>query len=318
MLLIYKRVMSACPLTPPRQKHLRSGHGPILCLGPSTPDKTPARSSTITPKSTAFKTPVSIRKSYRGIHSISGSDTLLNAGATSPTASNSYNQSITPNTQAPRASIFASHYASPEPTPRRRRKGNADDMFSLLQSDEESGSTDSASRLAFGLLIPNHSTVGSGRKVASVRPRAILQSPQEGEASAIFEPQVELDDCHSNRAGLPATPGPQVINEELVKHWYGSSYNGFSSDEDIDEIEAQRTMPPNPFITSTDNTAKDFANDPVKTSNGSNIFSGKQDAAINLDTHMELVNHRTGQRRVVKLSSRQSHIKPKKLDFSQC
>lgn len=161
--------------------------------------------------------------------------------------------------------------------------------------------------------MPAPSTVGSGRKQgASIHrkpPTFSLQGPEETllESIAMEEDVVDLLPILQE----PLTPGGQLINDELVKHWHGKSYNNYSSSDEEDEEEEDQPKLVNPFVgpASTKSTSRNVFADP---------FNSQSKNEVDYQTHMELVNNKTGERRVVKLSSRQSKIKPKKLDFSQC
>lgn len=303
----------ACPLTPPRssgRRHTRSLHIP------STPDKTPHHASS------SLITPISIQKPASRLHFLPPSNTASTAAPQKSHAS----------AQLPlkHHTLLASPDATPHFSPRRRRKDTPDVMFNLFSPERTAH--DSLPRFSFGPLIPGHSTVGTGRTQVQGRARiSIFSQPKlyAGESDLDGEPMPEIDSSepvpHSSsetprrldgksEVFPPQTPGKQLITESLVKHWHGSSNNGFSSDEeDIDQVKSRRTKPENPFIDTKTSTS------PPPLAPAKNIFAPHNSAPqINYNTHMELVNHRTGARRIVKLSSRQSQIKPKKLDFSTC
>ncbi|KAK6200492.1 uncharacterized protein RJT21DRAFT_121403 [Scheffersomyces amazonensis] len=166
-------------------------------------------------------------------------------------------------------------------------------------------------KISFGLLLPAPSKIGSGRqqsRLTSNKDKIFLSSSHlfndnHSEFNDIFHEQ------ESEEEMIPQTPSKQLINDNLVNHWHGKSYNNYySSDED--ELPT-RTEVVNPFInngsSSTINKSRSIESNP---------FTNNSSQSINYDTHMELINNKTGHRRVVKLTSNQSKIKPKKLDFS--
>lgn len=137
----------------------------------------------------------------------------------------------------------------------------------------------------FGILLPSPSTIGSGRCHNS-----ISQGPP---------PPPVFDMKKLNEFKVPATPRKQVINEPKLPEE--------DSDEDDWEITTMsevdkipRAKLTNPFVDNGEH--KHIA--PVVPDNG-----------INYDTHMELINNRTGKKRIVKLTKNQMKIKPKKLSF---
>lgn len=198
---------------------------------------------------------------------------------------------------------------TPEITPRSSRKKKP--LNDLLVSSEP-----------ISLLIPNHLTVGSGRK--SLGSSKMLKPPPLLDFTELSRLNLNLtfeeDDFVSNALdqGLDpegvfaspskpprkkslvfSTPGKQLITEELVEEWHGKSRGHFSSDED-----ENTTMPlVNPFLDGTKSIQK------RKT-----VFQAK--SPVDYSTHNEFLNHRTGERKVVELTSEQREIGPRRLDFS--
>lgn len=286
-----------CPQTPPRvtrsklsnifttpAKHLETSH---KLLTPCT--------STKKAPAIQFKTPSSIVKK----------STIL------PTKDNASLLPLTPD-------------FTPQHSPnrsQRKRKVFPDDIFKHATNS----STTLSEKLTFGLLLPSPSTVGSGRKAIN---KLRLSNPIDGSKSnklnqmAIlneginFEEDID-DEIDATATKEPLTPSIQIINDDLVDHWHGKSYNNqFSSDEELSDTELQVKELHNPFMDSSSSKIEKGT-----TKRGSNPFQdtfGSPKDEIDYRTHMELVNGKTGIKRVVKLTSRQSKMVPKKLDFSSC
>ncbi|KAG7661859.1 uncharacterized protein J8A68_004634 [[Candida] subhashii] len=199
-------------------------------------------------------------------------------------------------------------------SPFRRKKKSHD----ILRLDDEGSNI----KNTFGLLLPTPSTVGSGRKAAGstlhsvslVPPKFDIESLAKLSRSMNFEE--ELDHAVNS---TPNTPGRQIIDDKTVDEWYGKSANNdFSSSEEEyenDEIttfeEAKRLprhRPSNPFLENAT-----ISNYPIQKER--NPFIDSNHKSVNYDTHMEMINNKTGKRRVIKLSKAQMKIKPKKLNF---
>lgn len=238
----------------------------------------------------------------------------------------------TPSSIVKKSTIIPSNNASllpltPEFTPQqspnrsqRKRKVFPDDIF----KDATSSSTTLGEKLTFGLLLPSPSTVGSGRKAIN---KLRLSNASDGSRSnkldtmAILNEGINFEEDIDEQIDAtpikePLTPSIQIINDDLVDHWHGKSYNNqFSSDEELSDTELEVKELYNPFKDSSPKIAKGT------TKRGSNPFQdtfGSPKDEIDYRTHMELINGKTGIKRVVKLTSRQSKMVPKKLDFSSC
>lgn len=136
----------------------------------------------------------------------------------------------------------------------------------------------------FGILLPSPSTIGSGRCHNSI----------------IHGPPPVFDMKKFTPFKVPATPRKQIVDEPKLPV--------SDSDEDDWEVSTMsevdkipRAKLTNPFI---DNGKHKTAPSQSLSPNG-----------INYDTHMELINNRTGKKRIVKLTKNQMKIKPKKLSF---
>ncbi|CAK7891138.1 hypothetical protein CAAN1_01S03774 [[Candida] anglica] len=205
---------------------------------------------------------------------------------------------------------------------------------------------------AFGLLLPAQSTVGSGRRATHIQqPSKTQQQPPLLETSFFadiaHEEDLDIDDSFSSpipvtpqlnetsssnflktnnmnfmkpieydhiensptskkksTSFIPQTPVAQLIDDETIFRWHGKSFNsGISSDEEEsgtleDNIELKEIH--NPFLSPKRNSLQST---PIKR------------GTIDYSTHMELVNNKTGERKIVELSPEQATIKPKKLDF---
>ena len=99
--------------------------------------------------------------------------------------------------------------------------------------------------------------------------------------------------------GTPSTPPPLPrIEPKAVFEPFDSTANSvvaFSTDE-LRRLPKYR--PPNPFMALSPRKLR------------------RRSSNINYSTHLELLNHRTGERRVEELSDEQRAMKPRKLDFS--
>ncbi|KAI5968491.1 hypothetical protein KGF57_000185 [Candida theae] len=222
------------------------------------------------------------------------------------TTPNQYAALLTPATSAKKPKSFGNAISSgnklsvitpntPQKSPSKsgsQRKRNFNDIF-----NDSSSLHQSSEKLPMGLFLPSPRIVGSGRNGKH------LPSPAAVNRNEIREPEA------------PMTPGKQVITEEMVKQWQESS-----DDEEGVEVttwEQVEKIPkanlPNPFIASgADHKTKEMRSD------STNPFLDKENASrdkIDYNTHMELVNNKTGERKVVKLTKNQMKIKPKKLSF---
>lgn len=155
------------------------------------------------------------------------------------------------------------------------------------------------------MLIPNHASVGSGRKPVS--PFKSLKAPialDFSELSRINENLTFEEDDEDEVPESPtkrprnrsvfSTPGKQIITDEQVESWHGKSFNNFSSDDE----ECVSSPLVNPFLAPSSAKPKPLVLD------------------IDYSTHIEYINHRTGERKVEALLASQQRFKPKKIDFS--
>lgn len=140
---------------------------------------------------------------------------------------------------------------------------------------------------SFGMFLPTPSTVGSGRKLRPFK-KLTHDTP---------------DDDDNDFSFTPHTPGKQLIDEQLVHHWHGKSYNHeFSSEDELSDNETISIASlENPFV----GTYKPKDCRKLELSAPS----------IDYATHAEYINNKTGEVKIVKLLERQMAIKPKKLAF---
>lgn len=96
---------------------------------------------------------------------------------------------------------------------------------------------------------------------------------------------------------IPSTPRKQLITPSLISEWQYQSPK--FEQVDYDSIKSKQVDLPNPFLDSY-----------------SDKSVSKYDSTIDFNTHIEKINHKTGERIYEKLSQQQQNIKPKKLDFS--
>lgn len=223
---------------------------------------------------------------------------------------------LTPHTNLDSSKGLALFQPSPDFTPQKsprlkRKKLTFDSILPLTET--------------ISLLLPNPASAGSGRKHGEanfgvLKPHAPIDMSELFELNSNLEFEEDIPESPSKR-GRPRkpkaqTPGKQLITEEKIKSWHGKSFNsGFSSDEeDFDSVLHTSTKPVNPFIDSS-LPAKQKELGSAAFSKKRNPFasdSGKVDYA----THMEYINHRTGEKKVVLLLEEQRQFKPRKLDFS--
>lgn len=208
----------------------------------------------------------------------------------------------------------------------RRRRVTPGDLFALD---------------AISMLLPNHAVSGSGRK--TIGSSKALKAPfllaceelaklnenlafEEEAASGSDNSDIEMQFKNFDSASLmespskkpkrrglagsrttdiigapPSTPGKQIITEEQVRQWHEDSGRlEFVMDQDWADMKSELV---NPFTESSSSSA------------ARNTRRIKSD--INYDTHMELINHRTGERKVEPLSPSQRLLRPRRIDFSQ-
>lgn len=301
--------MSNVPQTPPRlarnQASIRSPnlHTPARTpvrevKGLFTPSTTSKQKSNLLapPTSNLFKTPSSIKKK--------------------------------PTTNAKNVSLLLP--ITPEFTPQRspsrgprKRKFASNELFKHT-SDTQSGHKD-LEPLSFGLLLPAPSTVGSGRASSSQTPGSRakpdgLKLDTLARLNSNLQFEEDDEDIAELDSKMPLTPKKQMIDEQMVDQWHGKSYHNmnYSSEDELSDSDLSDTKlkMANPFLESNSPIRRPRPTS-IDSINSSNPFTEHpQNKNVDYNTHMELVNHRTGQRRVVKLTNKQMQVKPKKLDFS--
>lgn len=200
---------------------------------------------------------------------------------------------------------------TPHKSPRRRRKLIVEELFAVSEN--------------VGLLLPNHAMVGSGRRLLPLQKP--LKSALDFEDFSLIHSKLDFEEdlfedlFEANLMASPTkkrhvkgpkhekqvaqTPGNQLITDEKVNLWHGKSFNTcFSSDEESDVELAPHELH-NPFL------------DPpaVQKKTLSKAFQSK--LPVDYSTHIEYINHRTGERRVEELTEEQKQFKPKKIDFSK-
>lgn len=201
---------------------------------------------------------------------------------------------------------------TPQRSPRGKRKKISFESF-LPVSD------------SISVLLPNHSSVGSGRRHADAAASTFSKATLSLDLAELFKINrnlgFEQDIAKSPskrgrpRKTVPVTPGKQLITEEKIHSWHGRSFHlGFSSDEDDDDTHTH-TGPKlaNPFLStsSEESRAQKLGGGLAKT----NPF-GPKTSTVDYSTHLELINHRTGERKIEALLEEQKKFKPKKIDFS--
>lgn len=170
-----------------------------------------------------------------------------------------------------------------------QRKRNFNDVF--IEPNAQANE-----KLPMGLFLPSPRIVGSGRNGKHL--------PNKTEVRE-----------------APSTPGKQVINEEMVRQWHDNS----DDEESVEVMTLEETAKipkanlPNPFLNSDNSSKVDDKKDKFSLHDLSNPFldnkENKPRENTDYNTHMELINNKTGQRKVVKLTKNQMKIKPKKLSF---
>lgn len=152
----------------------------------------------------------------------------------------------------------------------------------------------------------DNSNKKSGDKSSFVLKSNLLKSPTSV--------AVPASPTKSRPVPLPNTPGHQLIDDDKINRWHGTSFkNRFDfDDEDVDDDEDFKSTKPlvNPFLADSTNSSKN-----INLLRNHNPFNPSK-PEIDYNTHAEYVNNKTGEKRVVKLLERQANIKPKKLDFS--
>lgn len=158
---------------------------------------------------------------------------------------------------------------------------------------------------AFSHILPTPLTVGTGRR-AKCAPFPIVPSAKSKSLTASLravsdEPDMALQASPVLEQELPVTPPPKVVLEQKPQF-----ESAFDSDDDVQvvSVDLLKNIPryrmKNPFV----GGVPAFNLPPPKNS-------------IDLSTHMELINHRTGERKIETLTEEQRRFKPKKLVFAQ-
>lgn len=253
------------PLTPPRSAKKKAPQVSITETTPTTPAK--GKSLSNMELQTPQKTPHKGKSPFK-------------------------TQTKTPKSLAPSELLLPTPSFTPQKSPRNRRKRPVADLFSSLE--------------LLGKLLPNHLVAGSGRK--SLQPQK-LHAPislDPMELSKINEnlhfeedsdtpPESPTRPPRRKQTKVAATPGNQMITEQMAEEWQRTNKGSFSSDEEAEPAEPLV----NPFT------------DAVPTK-GTMPTASK----IDFSTHNEFVNPKTGERKVVPLTDSQKKFKPKKLSFS--
>lgn len=309
----------AVPTTPPRKtcKNAKELNVPQFNLpkGPATPQRTPqTKNQKLASSITPFKTPhKNTRTPQNECNQLLLTPQSLTKQKTLPT---------------PAFTPAKSPIKSPHRSPRARRKrAIPDEIFAHSDS--------------LASLLPTHSTVGSGRKTQqnASSGQARLKAPMgvdiyelsQINENLAFEEDPDSDDgeflAHARdtspsrvssvnkKAKILATPGSQLISDEMVRSWHDHLFNGdFSSDDDADDIDNNGKItvvkPENPFVDNSNPPSKTLSRVPCP-------FSSPPSSAhknIDFSTHSEFVS-KTGERHVVELSESQRKFKPKKLNF---
>ncbi|RKP28701.1 hypothetical protein METBISCDRAFT_28873, partial [Metschnikowia bicuspidata] len=178
------------------------------------------------------------------------------------------------------------------------------------------------------LLLPNHAVSGSGRRTPGVNAlkapfllghdelarlnenlafeEDALSDGSDGELGFgrfAYDSIIDSPSKKPRRTAsvpLPLTPRKQVITDKQVHEWHGHSSRLKCLYDDDWDAAWSCTPLSNPFLSTSS----------VKHTHPS------RPSTINYDTHMELINHRTGERKVVPLLLAQRRHKPRRIDFS--
>lgn len=157
-------------------------------------------------------------------------------------------------------------------------------------------------------FLPTPLTVGSGRKgrnpvlpaQTSLKSRNLTATLQALSENHLVKEQ------QPSTPPRPSTPQEQIIREPSTPYSAGLGIYDIDDDDtdkvrvvDVDFLKhIPRKKLPNPFLESHPSRLK------------------KQPSKIDLATQMELVNHRTGERKVEQLLEEQRRFKPRRLEFT--
>lgn len=151
-------------------------------------------------------------------------------------------------------------------------------------------------------ILPTPLTVGSGRKG-----RAPFPDQKSLKSRNLTATLQKLSEDNQTKQPItpprPSTPQNQVLADPSTPYSAGLGILGSDNDTirviNVDDLKhIPRKKLPNPFLESHAPRPK------------------KQPAAIDLATQMELVNHRTGERKIEQLLEEQRRFKPRKLEFT--
>ncbi|CAI5758479.1 unnamed protein product [Candida verbasci] len=154
-------------------------------------------------------------------------------------------------------------------------------------------------RISFGLFLPTTSTIGSGRKLNNLSIKGKLKQAAE------LDKNITTDEIQCEQEPEFKTPGKQIITKDIVNEWNEEKDDGVEiiDQEKVNEI--PRAKLKNPFIDDGEDRHIDK-------------MSSKNECDIDYNTHMELINNKTGKKKILKLTKNQMKIKPKKLSFENC
>lgn len=158
-------------------------------------------------------------------------------------------------------------------------------------------------------LLPTPLTVGTGRKVrptfATIKP-SVKSKGLTAQLLSLADEDVQQSYARNQEtvhAQDPVTPPPKPRIEQIpVFEPFANSPEDdvvFVSMEELDKIPKRQLS--NPFLSLA------LPEQPLDTDGA---------PVVDYSTHLELVNHRTGERRVEQLSDEQRTMRPRKLDFS--
>lgn len=159
--------------------------------------------------------------------------------------------------------------------------------------------------------VPTPLTLGTSSK--KLWPFSVKPSPHSKGLTAQLlsmadEPEARLPGALDaspaiiSRQEEPVTPPSKPrIEQKPVFDPFPDTPEGHLVIVDVDELKSiPKWNPANPFVSL----------DPIETKT-------PETSQIDFSTHLELVNHRTGERRIEELSDEQRRMKPRRLDFSQ-